>query len=172
MEVCVALGVSREDFALAISGFKGAAKRLQLIDEKEETAVYLDFAHAPSKLNATVNAMKEHFTDRRLVACMELHTYSSLSKEFLDHYRGGMDSADVAMVYFNPHTIALKRLPEINMEMVKKAFGRDDLMVYNDSEKMLEDLLNLEWEQSNLLLMSSGNFDGWDIEAIAARICS
>ena len=170
MEVCSALGISRETFAEAISSFKGASKRLQLIDETRETAIYLDFAHAPSKLKATVSAMKAHFADRTLIACMELHTYSSLNIDFLQQYRGAMDAADTAMVYFNPHTIALKKLPEITRKMVMDAFGRDDLLVYNDSEKMLTDLLKQDWDQSNLLLMSSGNFDGLDVKEISAKV--
>ena len=170
MEVCSALGISRETFAEAITSFKGASKRLQLIDETRETAIYLDFAHAPSKLMATVSAMKAHFADRRLVACMELHTYSSLNSDFLQEYRGAMDAADTAVVYFNPHTIALKKLPEITGEMVMDAFGREDMLVFNDSEEMLTELLKQDWNQSNLLLMSSGNVDGLDVKEISARV--
>jgi len=167
MNICAELGISSIDFARSISTFAGASKRLQLISSSESTSVYLDFAHAPSKLKATVQAMKEQFPGRKLVACMELHTYSSLSKEFLEHYRGGMDMADAAMVYFNPHALKLKRLPEITCEQVKTAFGRTDLQVYNDSNEMLEALKSLEWTNSSLLLMSSGNFDGWNIPEIA-----
>ncbi len=170
MEVCKALGISRKSFAEAFTSFKGASKRLQLVDETQNTAIYLDFAHAPSKLKATVAAMKGQFSERKLVACMELHTYSSLNSEFLQQYHGAIEPADIAMVYFNPHTIALKKLPEITKEMVMDAFGRDDLLVYNDSEKMLAELLKQDWDQSNLLLMSSGNFDGWDINEIAEMI--
>jgi len=170
MEVCSALGISQETFAEAISSFKGASKRLQLIDETPETAIYLDFAHAPSKLKATVSAMKSHFADRTLVACMELHTYSSLNSDFLQQYRGAMDAADIAIVYFNPHTIALKKLPEITKEMVMDAFGRKDVLVYDDSGKMLMELLKQNWHQSNLLLMSSGNFDGLDVKEISSKV--
>ncbi len=169
MDVCRALGISDRDFARAISSFMGASKRLQLIEEGITTSVYLDFAHAPSKLAATVKAMKDHYPDRMLVACMELHTYSSLSVEFLDHYKGGMDAADVAVVYFNPHALAIKKLPEITLEQVKEAFGREDLLVYNDSLSMLGHLQGRAWKDTNLLLMSSGNFDGWDIAEIAKR---
>ena len=172
MLVCQSLGIDDKIFASAITTFKGASKRLQLIDEDDNTAVYLDFAHAPSKLKATVDAVKGHFTQRKLIACMELHTYSSLSEEFLAQYRGAMDKADRAYVYFNPHTLELKKLPEISCEQVKTAFGRDDLMVYNDSSEMLNELLKLNWENSNLLLMSSGNFDGLEPDEIAKKILS
>ncbi|RLD82074.1 MAG: peptidoglycan synthetase [Bacteroidetes bacterium] len=172
MEVCRELGISDQVFAEAMSSFMGASKRLQLMGDGEDRSVYLDFAHAPSKLAATVNAMKEHYPDRKLVACMELHTYSSLSEDFLKQYKGGMDAADQAMVYFNPHALSIKRLPEITTEQVKEAFGLEGLLVYNDSSEMLSELMDRDWKASNLLLMSSGNFDGWDIPDIAAKITS
>jgi UDP-N-acetylmuramate: L-alanyl-gamma-D-glutamyl-meso-diaminopimelate ligase len=103
---------------------------------------------------------------------MELHTYSSLNADFLDQYRGAMDKADEALVYFNPHALKMKRLPDINIKQVKQAFGRGDLIVYNDSAEMLKDILAREWKDSNLLLMSSGDFDGWDIHDIAKEITS
>jgi UDP-N-acetylmuramate: L-alanyl-gamma-D-glutamyl-meso-diaminopimelate ligase len=172
MKVCSELGVGGSIFAKAISSFSGASKRLQLVSASGSTAVYLDFAHAPSKLKATVEAMKEQYPHRKLLACMELHTYSSLSKEFLGHYRGGMDKADTALVYFNPHALKIKRLPAITKGMVRQAFGREDLLVYDDSSKMLETLYGIDWKNTNLLLMSSGNFDGWDIKNIAEHITS
>ncbi len=168
--ICKALGISDEQFAVSISSFKGASRRLQLIDESSETSVFLDFAHAPSKLKATVAAVKDHFNDRQLIACMELHTYSSLNDTFLDQYKDSMAMADIAIVYFNPHTIQLKRLPQISIQQVKDAFGREDLMVYNEAGKMLSDLLNMDWRNKTLLLMSSGNFDGLDPEDIAKKI--
>lgn len=171
MEVCKFLGISENSFARAISGFKGAARRLQLLNESDSTSVYLDFAHAPSKLRATIDAVKEHFSDRKLFACMELHTYSSLNKDFLDQYRGTMDKADKAIVYYNPHTIQLKRLEPISIEQVKLAFGREDLEVFNNSSEMLEFLLEEDWHRKNLLLMSSGNFDGLDAKEIASKLC-
>lgn len=170
MHICRELGIGDADFAHAISGFSGASKRLQFIGGNKNTSVYLDFAHAPSKLMATVDAVKGHFKDRKLVACMELHTYSSLSKAFLDQYRGTTDRADVAFVYYNPHTLALKRLPPVSPRDVQIAFARDDLRVFNDSSEMLDALIALDWNNSILLLMSSGNFDGLQAEEIAARI--
>jgi UDP-N-acetylmuramate: L-alanyl-gamma-D-glutamyl-meso-diaminopimelate ligase len=171
-EVCLELGISASAFARAISSFSGASKRLQLLSDGEKTSVYLDFAHAPSKLKATVEAMKGHYPDRKLIACMELHTYSSLNADFLGQYRGAMDMADEALVYFNSHALTLKRLPEISKSEVKQAFGRENLIVYNDSSEMLKDILSRDWNDANLLLMSSGNFDGWDVKNIAEKVTS
>lgn len=171
-EVCRELGISGKAFAKAICSFAGASKRLQVVSESESCSVYLDFAHAPSKLKATVEAMKEHFPERKLLACMELHTYSSLSHDFLSHYKGGMGMADKAMVYFNPHALEIKKLPPITKEMVKEAFGREDLEVYDNSEEMLEKLMENKEKNTNVLLMSSGNFDGWDIKEIARQYTS
>lgn len=170
MHVCGQLGIDEERFIEAISSFRGASRRLEYINGNEHSAVYLDFAHAPSKLKATVDAVKGHFPDKKVVACMELHTYSSLSKNFLEQYRGAMAKADVAFVYYNPHTLELKRLPPIAPDEVSKAFGTDNVKVFNDSSKMMEELLEMKWHKRILLLMSSGNFDGFKPEDIAERI--
>jgi len=162
LAVCRELGVDDAGFVKAIRGFQGAARRLQLLKAKDDAAVYLDFAHAPSKLTATVKAVKQHHPDRRLVACMELHTYSSLNAAFLEQYRGAMDEADLALVYYSPHALALKRLPAITPDDVKKAFGHGNMKVFDDSREILKFLLSCGWKGSNLLLMSSGNFDGLD----------
>ncbi|MCL2410286.1 MAG: Mur ligase family protein [Treponema sp.] len=159
-EVCKCVGVSDEQFLTAIQSFSGASKRLELVAESGDTAVYKDFAHAPSKLRATVSAVKEQFPNRTLIACMELHTFSSLAQEFLTEYEGSFAMADEAIVYFNPHTIAHKKLPELTIENVKKAFGREDILVFNDSQKLQQHLFEKKWKNANLLLMSSGNFDG------------
>lgn len=158
--VCKRLGISDEQFLTAIQSFAGASKRLELVAKTYVTAIYKDFAHSPSKLHATVTAVKEQFPNRHLTACMELHTFSSLTQEFLNEYKGAFAAADEAIVYFNPHTIAHKKLPKITVEMIKKAFSRDDIMVFNDSEKLQRYLLGKSWKDANLLLMSSGNFDG------------
>jgi UDP-N-acetylmuramate: L-alanyl-gamma-D-glutamyl-meso-diaminopimelate ligase len=179
--VCRLLGVSDSDFLRHVATFKGASRRLELIAASEGkggsnggggggTAVYKDFAHSPSKLSATIEAMKEQYPSRYLVAAMELHTFSSLSEEFLSHYRGCMDKADIAIVYFNPHAVEHKKLPPITREMIYNAFGREDLQVYDNSEKLVKDLLARSWADSNLLWMTSGNFDGVDERALAADI--
>ena len=172
-EVCKRIGVSNEQFLTAIQSFSGASRRLELVAKTEDTAIYKDFAHAPSKLKATVSAVKEQFPNRTLVACMELHTFSSLTQEFLSEYKGSFGTADEAIVYFNPHTIAHKKLPELTVETVKEAFAREDILVFNDSEKLQQHLLGKSWKNANLLLMTSGNFDGLnEVEFATAVIAS
>lgn len=168
--ICRELGVGDRQFDEAITTFEGAARRLELLATNEHSAVFFDFAHAPSKLKATVEAVKEQYPDRRLVACMELHTYSSLSEHFLPHYAHTMDAADVPMVYFNPRAIRLKRLPDIDPAQVRKAFAHKGLQVYTDSGRLYQDLIQLNWQNTNLLMMSSGDFDGIAVPALAKRI--
>ena len=168
--VCEQIGVEAKDFYKAISSFTGASNRLETIGNNDTCSVYKDFAHSPSKLKATTSAVKEQFADRKLFACMELHTFSSLNSEFLKEYRGAMDKADVAIVYYNPHTIAHKRLEPISKEQVKQAFAREDLVVFTDSKKLLERLHSENWEKQNLLLMSSGNFDGVDYSKLVEEL--
>jgi UDP-N-acetylmuramate: L-alanyl-gamma-D-glutamyl-meso-diaminopimelate ligase len=168
--VCNELGIDDEGFYEAIQNFKGAAKRLELVNQNDTTAVFKDFAHSPSKLMATTRAVKEQFPNRTLVACMELHTFSSLTKEFLMQYKGAMDDADVPIVFFSPHAISLKRLPPISAEMVLEAFGNQTIKVYTDSEILYHDLLEMDWHNANLLMMSSGNFDGIDFSLLAKQV--
>lgn len=168
--VCSELGVDNNNFYEAMTSFKGASKRLELVDQNETVSVFKDFAHSPSKLKATTSAVKEQFPNRKLIACLELHTFSSLTAEFLKEYKGTMDAADIAIVYFNPHTIEHKKLPPISVEQVKQSFGRNDIRVYNDSVEMTNDILKMRWENMNLLLMSSGNFDGIDFAELAGKI--
>jgi UDP-N-acetylmuramate: L-alanyl-gamma-D-glutamyl-meso-diaminopimelate ligase len=168
--VCRQLGVDDDTFLSSISTFRGASKRLQLLKQNEHSSVYKDFAHSPSKLKATIEAVKELYPDRELIACLELHTYSSLNKEFLPQYRHCMDAADIPIIYFSHHAVALKRLPELTAEEVGHAFSDNRLAIYNDSEKLQQDLLKFNFHNKNLLLMSSGNFDGLDLELLAGRL--
>ena len=158
--VCNELGVSDEDFYSEIASFKGASKRLELVKKTKTSAIYKDFAHSPSKLNATSSAMKKQFANRKLVACMELHTFSSLNEEFLKQYKGSMDEPDMAIVYFSPKAIAHKKLETITKKQVHNSFGRKDLLVFIDAKKLENHLKSLNWENQNLLMMSSGTFDG------------
>jgi UDP-N-acetylmuramate: L-alanyl-gamma-D-glutamyl-meso-diaminopimelate ligase len=168
-EVCKLLGLSATEFNKAISSFKGAARRLQTVARLPKCSVYWDFAHSPSKLKATIDAVHEQFPKRKLVACMELHTFSSLTKDFLKEYKGTMDKADIRKVYFNPHTLAHKRLPELNPEEVKAFFG-GNVEVYTDSSQMVASLKAMTFADCNLLMMSSGNFDGVNIKALAEEL--
>lgn len=159
-KVCRECGIADTDFLAAIVSYEGAARRLEKIASTGKSHVFRDFAHAPSKLKATVSAVKEQYPDARLVACMELHTFSSLSKAFLSHYHGCMNDADEAIVYFNPHTIAMKKLEPVTETEVYKAFGKENLKVFTDSQKLRDELNEKDWRNSNLLMMSSGSFDG------------
>jgi UDP-N-acetylmuramate: L-alanyl-gamma-D-glutamyl-meso-diaminopimelate ligase len=158
--VCNELGVSDEDFYSEIASFKGASNRLELVKKTAISALYKDFAHSPSKLNATSSAMKKQFKDRKLVACMELHTFSSLNEEFLKQYKGSMDEPDIAIIYFSPKAIAHKKLEKITKKQVYNSFGRKDLLVFIDVKELEVHLKSLNWENQNLLMMSSGTFDG------------
>ncbi|TSA26682.1 MAG: peptidoglycan synthetase [Bacteroidetes bacterium] len=161
--VCNQLGVKDQEFYKAITTFPGASKRLELLASNKSFTMYKDFAHAPSKVQATIAAVKEQYPDRTLVACLELHTYSSLSEGFLHHYAGSMKEADIAVVYFNPHAIQLKRLPEITPAQIRSGFDHPNLQVFDNSKKLMERLSELPRENSVFLMMSSGNFDGMDL---------
>ena len=158
--VCNELEISDTDFYKEISTFKGASNRLELVRKTNTSAVYKDFAHSPSKLKAASSAMKKQFSERKLVACMELHTFSSLNEEFLKQYTGCMDEPDTAIVYFSPEAIAHKKLEPISKEQVHTAFGRENLLVFTNSIELEEYLKSLNWNNKNLLMMSSGTFDG------------
>ena len=166
---CRQVGVSDEQFDEAISTFEGASKRLELVKKNDTCAVYKDFAHAPSKLRATIHAMREQYPDRRLVACMELHTFSSLTAEFLQQYKGTMDEADVRYVYYSKHALQLKKLPDLHPEEVKAAFG-GSVEVFTDSVAMVAQVKAIQWSNANLLMMSSGNFDGIDFNQLADQL--
>jgi len=168
--MCNEAGINDQRFYEAIASFKGAARRLELIAKSDQLIVFKDFAHSPSKLKATTDAVKTQFSGRRLIACMELHTFSSLNAAFLDEYKDAMKLADVAVVYFNPHTIVHKKLEAISTDQVKKAFGRDDLIVMNASADVRSFLENQEYQKDVLLLMSSGNFDGIDLNAFGKML--
>lgn len=166
-KVCHLLGIGEAEFNAAIAGFQGAAKRLERIGGNEQRTVFKDFAHSPSKLKATVQAVREQFPDRQLVACMELHTYSSLSEGFLDQYAGSMDAADRAIVFYDPHAVQLKRLPPIPPERIQRAFARADVQVMNDPIAVIGAVREGRKEKAVLLMMSSGNFGGLDIQALS-----
>ena len=166
---CRQVGVTDAQFDEAIATFEGASKRLELVKKSGDCAVYKDFAHAPSKLRATIHAMREQYPDRRLVACMELHTFSSLTQEFLKQYKGTMDEADVRFVYFSRHALQLKKLPDLHPDEVKAAFG-GNVEVFTDSAAMVAKVKAMPWRNANLLMMSSGNFDGIAFAALADEI--
>ncbi|RDC64162.1 UDP-N-acetylmuramate--L-alanine ligase [Adhaeribacter pallidiroseus] len=169
-EVCRLVGIKPQAFYEALKSFKGAARRLEFLGGNSSARVYKDFAHAPSKVKATTEALKNQFPDRKLVACLELHTFSSLNKEFLPQYKGAFGLADVPLVYFNPKTLEHKRMPALQPEDIKQAFGNENIQVFNNSQELTAYLHALNWTNQNLLLMSSGTYDNLDIAALTARI--
>jgi UDP-N-acetylmuramate: L-alanyl-gamma-D-glutamyl-meso-diaminopimelate ligase len=168
--VCNEIGVSEKDFYSAISEFKGASKRLEILAEKNNTILFRDFAHSPSKLKATVDAVKEQYLNRRLFAIMELHTFSSLNKSFLKEYKGTLNNADIAVVYFNPQVIEHKKLEQISKEQVKEAFEKINLHVFTDQKKLIEFVREVNLHDMNILLMSSGSFSGIDLKKFAFEL--
>jgi len=168
--VCRELGISDSDFLKGISSYNGAAKRLQKIAEKGQTTIFLDFAHSPSKLQATINAVKEQYPERKLIACMELHTFSSLNADFLPQYKHTMDQADEAIVFFNPEVVKHKRLPEITLTDVKKGFGNEHIKVLTDNQELLTLLTRENYTNTVLLIMTSGNFSGIDIPELSQHL--
>lgn len=168
--VCAEMGLSDHQFYTAMGSFEGAANRLEKLGENKETVVYKDFAHSPSKLKATVNAMKEQYPQRRLVAVMELHTFSSLNKDFLSEYEGAMDRADVAIVFLDDEAMKLKQMPPLNHELIRTSFGRGDLRIFTSKDELQSYLLSQQWPQSNLLLMTSGQFGGMDVKALTNAV--
>ncbi len=172
MEVCRALGISTSEFYRSIPTFKGAAKRQEILAFGKTGILFRDFAHAPSKLKATVNAVKNQFPERRLISVQELHTYSSLNKEFLPNYSNSMEETDVAIIYLNPHAVALKKLELMDEVTLQEGFKRSDLMLFTESQSLKEYLLAQNYTNTNLLLMSSGNYDNLDLEPLKAKFNS
>ncbi|MBC6367810.1 UDP-N-acetylmuramate--L-alanine ligase [Algoriphagus sp. AK58] len=169
---CEALGIHKEQFYQSIQTFKGAAKRQEILAKGKTGILFRDFAHAPSKLKATVHAVKNQFPERRLIAVQELHTYSSLNKSFLPNYAHSMDQADVAVIYLNPHAVALKKLELMDEATLREGFKRKDLILFTESAALKEFLLSQDYSNSNLLLMSSGNYDNLDLEPLKAKFQS
>jgi len=167
--VCESLGISSGDFYTQITTFKGAARRLELMGKNKSSSFFKDFAHSPSKLKATIHAVRSQFPDRKLVACIELHTFSSLNKDFLGEYAHAMDEADVAIVFIDKKTFEQKKIEPYPAETVKDAFSRMDLMFYNDPSELQDYLENIQLDNANLLMMSSGNFGGIDLQELSKK---
>ena len=168
--VCEALNISTTDFYSAITTFKGAARRLELLGRSATSHVFKDFAHSPSKLQATIHAVKTQFPQRKLIACIELHTFSSLNKDFLAEYAGTMDEADSAIVFIDKKTFVQKKMEPYPAETVKEAFSKNDLLFFDDPQLLLTYLENLDIANRNLLMMSSGNFGGINLPDITNKL--
>ena len=168
--ICQHMGIDALDFYEAISSFKGASKRLELVVKNNQTAIYKDFAHAPSKVKATTAAVKEQYPDRKLVVVLELHTYSSLDASFLKEYKNALAKADVGMVFYEPAVLAIKEREPISAEVIKNAFGSTALQIETTQEGLAIFLRDLSLEGTVLLFMSSGNYGGTDFKALAQRV--
>ncbi|WP_438988913.1 UDP-N-acetylmuramate--L-alanine ligase [Polaribacter sp.] len=168
--ICQHMGIDEDDFYEAIASFKGASKRLEKIAENSSTVIFKDFAHSPSKVAATTKAVKEQYSSRTVVACLELHTYSSLNAAFLAEYKGALEFADKAVVFYAPHAVKIKQLEEVTKEQIATAFERDDLIIYTNPKEFKTFIFNLELEDKAILLMSSGNYGGLDFEEVKSLI--
>ncbi|MFT4696986.1 MAG: UDP-N-acetylmuramate: L-alanyl-gamma-D-glutamyl-meso-diaminopimelate ligase [Flavobacteriaceae bacterium] len=164
--ICQQMGVDEADFYEAISTFQGASKRLEKIAESTTSISYKDFAHSPSKVKATTEALKAQFPTRKLIACLELHTYSSLNPKFLTEYKGALDAADVAVVFYSPHAVEIKKLEAISSQQIADAFQREDLVIFTEPKGFKDFLFSQEFNESSLLLMSSGDYGGLDFEEV------
>lgn len=164
--ICQHMGVDEEDFYEAIATFKGASKRLEKIASTSKAVVFKDYAHSPSKVKATTEAIKEQYQDKKLVACLELHTYSSLNTQFLREYESTLDAADEAVVFYSPKAIEIKQLETIEAAQIHEAFGRKDLHVFTQPAEFKQYLLSKHYRNHVLLLMSSGNYGGLDLEEV------
>ncbi len=161
--ICQNMGVDEDDFYEAIATFSGASKRLEKIAEGKTSVAYKDFAHSPSKVAATTKAVKEQYANRKLIACLELHTYSSFNPEFLKEYKGALDAADEAVIFYLPESVAIKKLKEVTPEQISEAFERKDLNIFTNAESFKDFVFNQNYDNSVLLLMSSGNYGGLDL---------
>ena len=168
--ICQQMGVDQDDFYEAISSFSGASKRLEKVAENANCVVYKDFAHSPSKVKATTEAVKSQYPKRPLVACLELHTYSSLNATFLEHYKGALDAADTAVVFYSPQAVEIKKLESVSKTQIETAFERDDLIIYTDPEIFKNYITSMEFTQKTVLLMSSGSYGGLDFEALRNKV--
>lgn len=170
--ICQHMGIDEDDFYEAIASFKGASKRLEKIAENNQTVIFKDFAHSPSKVKATTEAVKKQYTEREVLACFELHTYSSLNAEFLEEYRGALDKADKAVVFYSPHAVKIKQLEEVTTEQIADAFQRDDLIIYTNPGDFKEFLFSESLENKAVLLMSSGNYGGLNFDEVKSLLIS
>ena len=168
--ICQHMGIDEDDFYEAIASFSGASKRLEKISENSETVIFKDFAHSPSKVSATTKAVSEQYKNRTLIACLELHTYSSLNAEFLSEYHGALDAADKAVVFYSPHAVEIKQLEQVSKAQIANAFQRDDLLIFTNPKEFHDFLFGQDLKSTALVLMSSGNYGGLDFEKLKSLI--
>ena len=164
--VCAELGVSADEFFNAMSDFKGAAKRLELISENKPV-IYRDFAHAPSKCQATVEAVRSRYGQSKIKAILELHTFSSLDQKFIKNYKGTMNNADEAIVFYDEHALKMKKMPELEAAKVANSFDHAHIEVISDPKHLAKAIKNSQNDGTEvLLIMSSGSLAGIDLNQL------
>ena len=168
--ICQHMSIDEDDFYEAIASFSGASKRLEKIAENNTSVIFKDFAHSPSKVEATTIAVKNQYENRNVLACLELHTYSSLNASFLAEYKGALDAADKAVVFYSPDAIKIKQLEEVTSAQIAKAFQRDDLIIYTNPEEFKDFLFSENLKNTALVLMSSGNYGGLNFEEVKGLV--
>jgi UDP-N-acetylmuramate: L-alanyl-gamma-D-glutamyl-meso-diaminopimelate ligase len=168
--ICQNMGVDEADFYEAIATFKGASKRLEKLGENKTTVAYKDFAHSPSKVKATTQAVKNQYPNKKLIACLELHTYSSLNADFLKEYQNALDAADVAVVFYSPEAVQIKKLDSVSHQQIAAAFQRQDLVIFTEPLAFQDYLYSLDFDNAALLLMSSGNYGGLNFEELKSKL--
>ncbi len=169
-ELLKKIGITNDQFYEAIPSFKGADGRLQKLNSGNSTIVYKDFAHAPSKVSASIDAIKSLYPKRKLVGCLELHTFSSLNASFLPEYKNSMQHCDTAVVYYNPEKVKEKGFKQLEEGSLRDAFNKKDLHIFTDIPALQSYLVSLSWKETNLVMMSSGNFSGLDLHQLAQKI--
>lgn len=161
--ICQQLGIMEEEFYEAIMSFKGASKRLEKVERQDGGTLFKDFAHAPSKVKATVKAFAEQYPNKTKYGFLELHTYSSLNPVFLEQYDHAMDGLDHAIVFYSEDALKIKRMEPISPEFIKQKFKNENLLVFTNAEDLHQYWDTLDKAQNVYLMMSSGNFGGLDL---------
>lgn len=168
--ICMSLGISEDDFYASVVDFRGAGKRLELMFENETFKVFRDFAHAPSKVAGTINGIRLQFPKKKIIACLELHTYSSMNSDFIPQYKNSTHQADLVYLFLNEEAAKIKGMKLPQPEEIKTAFNDRSIRVFYDKNQMELSLLEENYFNSILLLMSSGSFDNWEIPVFIKKI--
>ena len=164
--ICQLMGVQEEEFNSSIVSFGGADKRLESLLEMNDRAFFKDFAHSPSKVSATTNALKIQYKNRKLIALLELHTFSSLNEDFIGEYRNSLKQADTRILFYDPKAVESKGLKNISVQKIKDSFNDDNMIVFSNSDQLKTYLFELSYDNTNLLFMSSGNYASIDLEVL------
>jgi UDP-N-acetylmuramate: L-alanyl-gamma-D-glutamyl-meso-diaminopimelate ligase len=164
------LGLPEKDIFQALKTFDGAANRLEKLFDNKSIVVYRDFAHSPSKLKSTVEAVHELYPDKKIISCFELHTYSSLNKDFLSEYRNSFPIKGVNVIFINDHTLSIKKMPPLSDEGIKAGFNSDKLSIIRSKQNLENFILDNIQPDTVLLFMSSGNFGEMNYSDLIEKI--